>query len=205
MTSFDGGPVAGTVTSPVAVRRLRVMRSYTAGQERAEQNDRGQIAIGNEVCERPGLDGNQERVLELRLDLARHIACDQEDEGWQHEHDRDPSRPGRRRPKLDERSLREAVDQENEACDGEEREQAFVWPLAQSRDEPLAQVRERRHHMQTEKRGNADNEECHGCPAWMRSSFFAGKQILQAPRRQRRCVRVEALRTAAEDSMRRQR
>src|SRR5262245_35447154 len=128
------------------------------------------------MCERPGLDGNQERVLELRLDLARHIGCDQEDEGWQHEHDRDPSRPGRRRPKLDERSLCEAVDQENEACDGEEREQTFVRPLAQSRDEPLAQARERRHQMQTEKRGNAENEECHGCSVWMRSSFSPGSK-----------------------------
>jgi hypothetical protein len=150
------------------------------------------------MCERPGLYGDQERVLELRLDLARHIGRDQEDEGRQHEHDRDPARPGQRRPDLDDRRLGEAVDQEDEACDGEDREQALVGPLAQSRDEPLAQARQRRHQMQTEKRGNADDEKRHGCPASMRSSFFAGEQSLQAPLRQRRCAKVEAERTAAE-------
>jgi hypothetical protein len=36
-------------------------------QERAEQDDRGEIAIGDQMGERPGADGIDERVLDLAL------------------------------------------------------------------------------------------------------------------------------------------
>src|SRR3990170_8275703 len=41
------------------------------GEERAKQDDGGKVAIGYEMGERPGLDGDEEGMLELRLDPPR--------------------------------------------------------------------------------------------------------------------------------------
>ena len=40
---------------------------HRVGEKRAEQDDGSEIAIGNEVGKRPGLDGDEERVLDLAL------------------------------------------------------------------------------------------------------------------------------------------
>src|ERR1700674_125000 len=95
-------------------------------EERGEQDDGGKVAIGDEMGERPGLDGDEEGMLELGLDLAGHVGRDQEDEGRQHEDDRYPARPRGWRPDLNERRPREAIDQERKARDGEQREEDFI-------------------------------------------------------------------------------
>src|SRR5712672_2100151 len=43
------------------------------GQDRGEQNDRTEIAIGEEVRYRPQLHADQHRMLEHAFDLARNI------------------------------------------------------------------------------------------------------------------------------------
>ena len=49
-------------------------------QKRAEQDDRGKIAIGDEMGKRPGLYWRQGKDVEPGLDPSRHIGRNKEDE-----------------------------------------------------------------------------------------------------------------------------
>ena len=54
-------------------RRAALQRDaveHGVSEERTEQDDRSEVAIGDEMSERPGLDGDEEGVLHLRLDLV---------------------------------------------------------------------------------------------------------------------------------------
>jgi photosystem II stability/assembly factor-like uncharacterized protein len=57
------------------VRRWTPLKSdaveHCVSEKRAEQDDGGEIAVGDEMGKRSNLDGDEERVPDLGLDLAR--------------------------------------------------------------------------------------------------------------------------------------
>ena len=55
------------------------------GQERPEQNDRGEVAIGDEMGERLELDRCEHRVPHFGFDLAREVGGEQQREHRQHQ------------------------------------------------------------------------------------------------------------------------
>ena len=79
-----GGAVAMT-----CVRRLSEIRSSTAPpQEAAEQQHVRQHAVREQMAERPTFHRGQHRVLQSRLDAARHIRRDEKGENRQHQQKR---------------------------------------------------------------------------------------------------------------------
>ena len=139
--------------------------------------------------ERPGLDGDEEGMLQLRLDLPRNIGRHEKDEGRQHQHDRHPARPCRRRPDLDDGRLGKAVDEQDEAGDRQQREQDLVAVFAYPADQPVAQAGNRRQCVDAEKDDDADDEECHACsslvpiPDDSASPLGLGGTLLRRPSR----------------------
>src|SRR5215217_7620127 len=51
------------------------------GEDRAEEEDRAEIAVGEKVCEGPELHPGEHRVLEGALDPAGKIGCNEHHEG----------------------------------------------------------------------------------------------------------------------------
>ena len=100
-------------------------------------------------------------MLQPRLDLSRHVGGDEKDEGGQHQDDRHPPRPAGRRPDRNERRVREAVDEQDEARDRQQREEHLVAGLAQPADQRRAQARVRRQSVNAEKDDDADDEKRH--------------------------------------------
>ena len=76
-------------------------------------------------------------------------------------HDRHPPRPTGRRPDRNERRVCEAVDEQDEARDRQQREEHLVAGLAQPADQRRAQARVRRQSVNAEKDDDADDEKRH--------------------------------------------
>ena len=102
-------PPSGIGGAPASLRRLSVMRSYTA-QARIEPNRmmRAEIAVGAQMREGPDLHADQHRMLEHALDVAGDDRRRRADDGRPHQRDGDVARPSRRIPDLDPAGARDS-------------------------------------------------------------------------------------------------
>ena len=71
------------------------------GKKRNEHQDRTEIAIRQQMRQRPGFDRGQHRVFGARLDMARDEGCGRQDDGKQHQQDSDVAHERRRLPDID--------------------------------------------------------------------------------------------------------
>ena len=74
---------------------------HRPAQERAEQDDRAEIAIGEQMRRRPQFDAGQHRMLQRGVDAAADIGGDHQNDGGQHQRHRDVLHRGRRGPDVD--------------------------------------------------------------------------------------------------------
>ena len=130
------------------------------GQHDAEQDDPAEIAIGAQMRERPGFDADQHRMLEHTLDVAGHIGGDDHDARRPHQRDDDVARPGRRVPQHNEALgavVGEAIADQNEADDRDQREQALVRAGADGGDQGLTPAAQADENMRAEKDNEPDD------------------------------------------------
>ena len=76
-------------------------RSNRPDEDGAEEKDRAEIAVREEMRERPDLHAGQHRMLEPRLDASRQIGRGDADEGEPDQQEREVARPDRRIPDRD--------------------------------------------------------------------------------------------------------
>jgi hypothetical protein len=110
---------------------------HRPGEDRAEQDDAAEIAVGHEMGHCPKLHPDQHRMLEHALDVAADIGGNHADHRRPHQRDRDMAGPCGRVPDRDRASgpiLPKAVANENNAQERSERKEPLIEPLAQARD-----------------------------------------------------------------------
>src|SRR4051794_19783813 len=134
------------------------------GEDRAEQHDRTEIAVRNEMRDRPGLHPDQHGVLERAPDLAPAIGRDHADAGRPHQQLGDVVRPSWRRPDLDPAGgpiMPEAVADQNQSRERDDRHQPLVGPLADAGDHGGTRSAQGHEDMRAEKQHQSDHQYAH--------------------------------------------
>src|SRR5664279_455693 len=132
------------------------------GQEGAEQQDRAEVAVREQMRERPSFYARQHRMLELGFDVARDEGGGKENRREQHEADGDVPHERGRRPDLDplmRAVLRKAPDDQREAHDRNDGEQRPIAVLAEPRYQACALVAERHEDMGAEHDDQSEDED----------------------------------------------
>ena len=135
------------------------------GEEAAEQQHVGEHAVGEQVRQRPELDGEQERVLRGRADPARQVGGEQQRKDRQHDDEGEVAQPGGRRVEDDRIAARHAVadDDQRQAHGGSERVEPLPGPLAEACDRRRAPSgRDDRDAVDAQEDHQADDEHEHG-------------------------------------------
>src|ERR1700722_7261730 len=130
------------------------------GQHRAEQNHAAEVAVCAQMREGPGFHSGQHRMLEHTLDIARDVSGDDHDTRRPHQKFNDMARPCRRAPYSDEARgaiACEAIGNENNAGDGDHREEAAIRPFTDPRNECGATIAHRYEHMRAEENNKAED------------------------------------------------
>ena len=107
---------------------------HRPSQHRAEQDHAAEIAIGAQMRNGPGFRSDQHRMLKDAFDIAGDIGRGDHDAGGPHQRHHDVAGPSRRIPNDDEpcRAIAcKTVRDEDDAEDGDQREQAAIGPLAE--------------------------------------------------------------------------
>src|SRR5690349_2766976 len=137
---------------------------YRPKKKRAEQDDGAEIAVGKEVRGRPSLDADQHGVLERAPDIAADVSRDHKYTRWPHEQLGNVIAPVRRIPHVHTPGptiLTEAKANEHHTNDRQNRDRAFVGPLAYRLNQNHARPAQRHKHMRADEQHEPEDKESH--------------------------------------------
>src|SRR5262245_27523605 len=134
---------------------------HAPSEEGPEQQNRAEVAIGEQVRESPGLHALQDRMPETCLQVARHKSSDEKNCREQHQPYGDVPRERRRRPNLNQ-SVRpvfpEAPYDQHKAHERDQRKQATISRRPDPCDYGRARLAERDEYMRRQEDNQAENE-----------------------------------------------
>src|SRR6185437_3948924 len=136
-------------------------RVNAPGQERAEQQDRTEIAVRQQMRESPGLDAGQHRMLGSGADMAWDVGRGDEDHRNEHQPDGDVMHERRWRPDLNPAGravMRVTPDNQDKAEQRGQRKQRTI-PEAETGNRGGARFAERHKGVGAEKDHKPGDEE----------------------------------------------